>query len=241
MVAVGRTHQSAGSERVYDDLRGRILRLDLAPGEDLDEGVVSESYGLSRTPVREALIKLRAEGLAVTGRGRGARVAPLEMRDLRAFFEGLDILQRSVTRLAAIRRDDADLARIGHHMQAFEEGAARFDSETVNEMNYGFHSMIGDAAHSRYLAAAYQRCLVEGLRIGHVCFSEHAALDARLAPHLETTMRDHRDIFEAIRNKDPDRAEAIAGRHVELFRDRVSSTLLTMDVTRPISTASGLD
>lgn len=233
-----RIKQTAGSERVYDDLRRRILRLDLAPGADLDEGVVSASYGVSRTPVREALIKLRSDGLAVTGKGRGARVAPLEMRDLRAFFEGLDILQRSVTRLAAIRRNEDDLARIDHHRETFEAGAARLDSETINEMNYAFHSRIGDAAHSRYLAAAYQRCLVEGLRIGHVCFSEHAGIDARLAPHLDTTMQDHREMLDAIRDKDPDQAETVAGRHVELFRDRVGTTLLSTDVTRPVSTAS---
>ena len=99
-----------GSERVYALLRQQILRLDLRPGEELDEGAVSSRFSVSRTPVREALIRLTAEGLVISARGRGARVAPLDIGDLRAFFEGLDILQRSVTRLAALRRITADVA-----------------------------------------------------------------------------------------------------------------------------------
>ncbi len=108
-----------GSERVYRDLRREILHLVLKPGDDLDESVVSARFAVSRTPVREALIRLTAEGLVTSSRGRGARVAPLSIGDLRAFFEGLDILQRSVTRLAAHRRLDSDLARIEASMLGF--------------------------------------------------------------------------------------------------------------------------
>ncbi len=227
-----------GSERVYRDLRREILHLVLKPGDDLDESVVSARFAVSRTPVREALIRLTAEGLVASSRGRGARVAPLSIGDLRAFFEGLDILQRSVTRLAAHRRQDSDLARIEASMLGFEEAARSLQSETVNDVNYDFHSAIADAARSSFLAASYRRSLVEGLRIGYVSFSEHDGLDERLETHLAATMRDHREMFEAIAARDPEAAERLAGRHVELFRNRIAATILSTDLTRRISVVS---
>jgi len=229
-----------GSERVYDNLRRDILRLELAPGSALDEAVLSARYAVSRTPVREALIRLGADGLVTNARGRGARVAALDLQNLRAFFEGLDILQRAVTRLAALRRRPADLEAIAARLAAFEEGAARHDSDTVNEANYHFHSAIARAAASDYLENAYGRCLMEGLRIGYVCFSDHTGIDERLETHLETTMQDHREIYDAIAAQEADVAEAVAGRHVELFRNRIVTALLSIDVARRVSVA-GID
>lgn len=230
-----RTIASAGSDMVYHSLRRDILRMDLAPGSELDEAGVAARYQVSRTPVREALIRLTAEGLVTSTKGKGSRVAMLDLQNMRAFFEGLDILQRSVTRLAAWRRQPADIEAIERHVLAFEEGARRSDSERMNEANYQLHSAIGEAASSSYLAGAYQRSLTESLRIGHVCFSDHSDVDERLEPHLAATMDDHRQMLDAIVAGDTDRAEACAGRHVELFRNRVVTTLLSIDFVRRVS------
>lgn len=224
-----------GSERVYATLRRQILRLDLRPGEDLDEGAVSGRLAVSRTPVREALIRLTAEGLVTSVRGRGARVAPLDIGDLRAFFEGLDILQRSVTRMAAHRRTADDLERIEGHLIDCERGASALDSEAVAEKNYAFHAAIGEAAQSSFLANAYRRSLTEGLRIGYVCFSEHSGVDERLTTHLGSTMDDHRKMFAAIAAQDADAAEEVAGAHVDLFRNRVATVVLSTELARRVS------
>jgi DNA-binding GntR family transcriptional regulator len=231
---------SGGSDRVYESLRQDILRLDLPPGSALDEAVLSSRYAVSRTPVREALIRLWADGLVSNIKGRGARVAALDLQNLRSFFEGLDILQRAVTRLAALRRKPADLDEIAIHLAAFEEGAMRCDSETVNEANYRFHSAIARAAASDYLEQAYGRCLMEGLRIGRVCFSDHTGVNERLETHLAATMQDHRDIQAALVAQDADRAEALAGSHVDLFRNRIVTALLSINVARRVS-VSGAD
>lgn len=229
------TRTGLGSESVYRGVRRQILKLELRPGAELDEGVVSAQYGVSRTPVREALIRLTAEGLVTSARGRSARVAALDLQDLRDFFEGMDILQRAVTRLAAVRRRPCQLAAIETHMLAFEQGARDLDSETVNEANYAFHMAIGAAAQSSHLAAAYGRSLLESLRIAYVCFSEHSELDERLDAHLAATMQDHRLLFEAITAGDPDAAELVAGSHVDLFRGRIVTTLLSTDTARRVS------
>src|SRR5688572_6773470 len=93
--------KGAGAEHAYQELRERILSLSLAPGADLEESVLVATLGMSRTPVREAIIRLASDGLVTLTPNRGARVAPISLDEIRAFFEALDLCQRAVTRLAA--------------------------------------------------------------------------------------------------------------------------------------------
>lgn len=225
----------SGGNRAYAEVRARILRLEFGPGLELEEGGLSRLLGLSRTPIREALIRLASEGLVVLQRGRGARVAPLDLGNLRAFFEGLDLLQRAISRLAAVRRTEADLARIETHLRAFEDHGRREASLDMTEANYRFHIAIAEAAHSNFLEQAYTRVMTEGLRVTRVCFSEHYDDIPPLVPHLARTMRDHQELFDAIRNQDADAAERLAGEHNALFRNRVAQTLITIsDVAKHV-------
>lgn len=225
----------SGQESVYEAIRRAILRLDFPPGSELEEGAVSRKFGVSRTPVREALIRLSSEGLVSIQRGRGARVAMLDLSDLRDFFEALDLLQRATTRLAAVRRTAADLEEIERHVVAFENAAGVFDSSAANEANHKLHLAVATAAHSARISAAYGQVLAESLRVAHLCFSESARADERLESHLRKTMADHRKMLEAIRDADPDIAERVARAHVELFRGRVADTLMSTRLTDEVS------
>lgn len=227
----------AGRQDVYRALRRQILNLDLEPGSELDEISLSRRFGVSRTPVREALIRLSSDGLVAMQRGRGARVAPLDLRYLRDFFEGLDILQRAVTRLAAIRREVGDLEAIEAHMLAFEVGAAALDSDTVNETNYHFHLAIAAAAKSAHLGDSYGRLMAEGLRLSYVCFAKEQRTDARLNAHLGNIESEHREMYRAIRARDADAAERVAGAHVELFKTRMLNVLVSFDLAKAVSVA----
>ena len=228
------SENGAGGEHVYVALRQSILSLALQPGAELEEGILSRRFCVSRTPVREALIRLSSEGLVTLQRGRGARVAPLDLRNLRDLFEGLDVLQRATTRLAASRRLEAELTTIEHHMLAFEAAAARLDSGAVNDANYAFHLAIGEAAHSQYVGSAYRRVMTEGLRVAHLCYSENTNCDRTLTDHLNATAREHREMLRAIRERDADAAEHVAGGHVVLFKERVTKMLISPGLTERI-------
>jgi len=231
MTAVERCDQMSGSgrQRAYAEVRARILRLDFAPGAELEEGALSRLLGLSRTPIREALIRLASEGLVVLQRGRGARVAPLDISSLRTFFEALDLLQRAVTRLAALRRTEEDLAAIEPHIVAFEESGKRVESLDMAETNYRFHMAIAAAAHSDYLERSYSRVMTEGLRVARVCFSEENDRQVPLGAHLDRTTSEHHALYNAIRGQDAEEAERLAAAHTVLFRNRVAQTLIPMD------------
>ncbi len=209
------------ARQVYDGLRTRILEASLPPGEDLDEATLVEMYGVSRTPVREALIRLASEGLVELLPHRGARVAALNFTDIPQYFESLDLLQRAATRWAASRRSDEDLKEIDRARKSFERRARQEDTLAMTEANHDFHAAIGRASGNDYIARAYLRLLDEGLRVARLSYAHEVPESEGRIKHIDITIDDHRLLQEYIAARDADRAEALAGEHTERFRQRI--------------------
>ena len=99
-----RSPKEIGTQRVYAEVHEDIIGLRLQPGADLDEAGLEERFSVSRTPVREALIRLASEGLIFLLPNRGARVSHIDISDVPQLFEALDLCQRATIRWATARR-----------------------------------------------------------------------------------------------------------------------------------------
>src|SRR3569623_1968558 len=104
--------RGSGVQRVYEALRRAIVELDLPPGSPLDEVSLSQQFALSRTPVREALVRLAADGLVLTLPNRNTIVETIEFAKLHDYFEALALMYRVPPRSAALRRSAADITSI---------------------------------------------------------------------------------------------------------------------------------
>src|SRR5262245_43939089 len=91
--------RGSGVQTVYEALRQAIVDVELEPGAPLDEVTLAERFGMSRTPVREALVRLAAEGLVSQLPNRNTIVAPIDFGQLPVYFEALALMYRLTTRL----------------------------------------------------------------------------------------------------------------------------------------------
>ncbi|MCC6305280.1 MAG: GntR family transcriptional regulator [Rhodobacteraceae bacterium] len=214
-----------GSQRVHALLKERILSLDLPPGMPVEEGRLAAELGVSRTPIREALIRLGAERLVTLLPNRGAVVADLSLADVRDYFEALEFVQSTTTGLAAGRCDDRGLAAIERHLQEFEDCAARRDSNRMIETNRDFHVAIAAAAGNRCLYAISVSLYNEGLRVSRMAVTYDFDREHSLADHLRTIVVQHRDLVALIRARDADGAARLAGAHNDLARRRVAEVM----------------
>src|SRR5204863_8720130 len=98
-----------GVQTVYDTLKRDILGMTLAPGDQLDETRLSARFSLSRTPVREALVRLTSEGLVTTLPNRNTIVAVIDFASVPSYLDALTLMYRVSTRLAAQHRSAADI------------------------------------------------------------------------------------------------------------------------------------
>jgi DNA-binding GntR family transcriptional regulator len=214
---LGKRSKGAGAETAYQTLRERILALEMAPGADLDEAALVESLGMSRTPVREAIIRLASEGLVTLTPNRGARVASISLDEVRAFFEAFDLCQRAMTRLAAVRRRGADIARIEATGKAFEAAARKGDANAMAKTNFDFHMAIADASGNPWLARFFSDLLNQGMRLSHLALVYDPPSGRNPSQHGRVIVDEHRRMVEAIVSGRADAAEKLATAHTDLF------------------------
>ena len=196
-----------GAVRVYEALRQDILSLNIPPGELLDEVQIGRRFHLSRSPVREALIRLASEGLVKTLPNKSTMVAPLNLEEFPAYIDSLDLVQRVTTRLAAQLRSAGDLAEINARQAAFEAALEARDVLAMIESNREFHLAISQAAQNRYLHQFHARLLDEGRRFLRLYFR---SFDDSLPPEFRD---EHAQMIEAIERQDADLAERRAHEH----------------------------
>ena len=212
--------------RVYADIRRQILSLQLQPGAAIDEAALVRASGSSRTPVREALVRLASDGLVVLLPNRGSQVAPLDLARIRDYLEAIDICQRAVTIWAAVRRRTQDIATIKDRAAAFEAAAAADDTDAMVLANRAFHQAIADACGNQMMAAAYGRILDEGLRVSRFSLgSMYRSQDAESRAFIEIIISEHAGMVRAIETGDTALADQLAASHTVHTRARFASFL----------------
>lgn len=205
--------KGTGWKSVYETLRNEILALTIPPGQLLDENTLAERFDMSRSPVREALIRLAGEDLVVTLSNRSTIVAPIEVGTFPKYVEALDIAQRMNTRLAAELRTEADLKAIARRQKEFEAAVKSGNHLQMSEANKQFHIAIAAAGKNPYLAAFYERLLNQGQRMLHLHFEY---LERTHEGYLLTD--EHNLMLEAIRVKNVDVADELAHAHTRQFQ-----------------------
>jgi DNA-binding GntR family transcriptional regulator len=217
-----RSAKRTGSQLVYDALRYAIIALDIEPGSVLEESALCRQYKVSRTPVREALIRLSSEGLVELAPNRGARVATLQFIDVVDHYEAMEIFQPITCHFAAVRATPADIKSIKARLAKFCGAVERADYEGIIRFNYDLHSSIASASHNGCIARGYRQMLADKLRIAqHGLPSASRNRAAALAERFAGTVRISRRLVEAIARGAAPQAEAIARELNEYVRTQV--------------------
>lgn len=196
------------AERAWRELRRRILDNALPAGTTLLEEEAAQLLGLSRTPVREAMVRLAEEGLVELRPRHGMRVRPISAADMREIYEVLAALEPKAAGLAAQRGLSAEeLAALEAAVAAMDAALAAGDLPAWAEADERFHLGLVRAAGNRRLAAAVALFWDQAHR------ARMATL--RLRPLPVASNADHRAVVAAIRAGDAAQAEAIHRRHRE--------------------------
>ena len=135
-------------EEVAELLRQRIVSRELEPGSWIDELRIAEALGISRTPLREALKVLAAEGLVTMKVRRGAYVTEVSEKDLRDVYHLLALLESDAARVVAERASDEQLAQLQARQEALE--AAVDDRDRFFELNEAFHLQLLEMADNKW-------------------------------------------------------------------------------------------
>lgn len=209
---------SAGA-RLRDEIENEILTGRLQPGTRLDEVPLAARFGVSRTPIREALMQLSAAGLIEIRPRRGAVVAEIGPERLVEMFAVMAELEAMAGRLAARRHTEADRAALLSALEACRAAAASGDTDAYYYENEKFHQTI--------YAASYNGFLIEQCVGLHRRLKPYRRLQLRVGNRLATSLAEHEAVVEAITAHDGARAADALRGHIaiqgERFGDLVAS------------------
>mgnify|MGYP006395070149 FL=1 len=209
--------RGSGVSTVYETLRREIIDLTLAPGSPIDEAHLSERFQMSRTPIREALVRLASENLIITLTNRATVVAPIDFLNLSAFFDALTLMYRVTIREAATRRDEAALDEIRACQHAFARSVEAGDAFDMIATNRDFHVAIARAGGNGYYTELFARLLDEGRRILRLYYSTFNDVLPR------RYVVEHDEMIEAIAEGDVEKADALAIAHADQIVRQIQS------------------
>lgn len=206
------------SEGLREEIEEMIAVGRFAPGEHLDETVLSKEFGVSRTPVREALIQLATVGIVLIRPRRGAIVAEIGAQQLVAMFEVMAELEAVCGRLAARRMTPAEHASLlAAHRDC--QGASD-DPDLYYYKNEQFHDQIYAGSHNDYLA--------EQARSLHRRLRPYRRLQLRVRDRVSVSYSEHDAVVKAIVAGDCDKAAELLRQHVMIQGERFADLMASL-------------
>lgn len=202
----GRPLVTNANDAAANIIRRAIIRGELLPDERLKEAEIARELGISRTPVREAMLVLQAEGLLDLAPSRGATVRPYDLDELRLLYDLRVLLEGYAARYAANRISPEQVAELEASCERME--ALPYDEIVPqNEENIFFHSQVLDIVGSDRLRHIVRSLLEIPLPYKRGYWSRQE--------NKEHSVRYHRRVVEALRSGDPQAAEQAMREHLE--------------------------
>ena len=196
---------------VYEELKGAIVDLRLAPGKPLREATLAEQLGVSKTPIRQALTMLEQEGLVETTSFKGAVVGGYSRQDLLEIYELRELLENLAARAAAESMSDEDRARLDRISRESRMLKSGNDPARLAALVSDFDDVLFDQVHNSRIRALIENLRAHLTRIGH--------LTEGIPGRVEASVDEHEKIVQAISARDPDLAEERMREHIRSVRD----------------------
>lgn len=205
------------TDRCYEQLKEAIITLELLPGTTLAESVLAERFGISKSPVREALARLVGEGFVTGHAGRKNRVADLSAESIAEFYQVRMLLEPASLREVALILTDADFAELRGSIEEAERSLARDDRSTFVTASERFHLLLIDRARNRYLSTITRHLFDQADRVRAAIY----LAEQRDAQHalLNTGLDNHRAILDALINREADHASNLLHGDIRMFLD----------------------
>ena len=198
---------------VFNTLRQAILKGELAPGERLMEIQLAQKLGVSRTPIREAIRKLELEGLVLMIPRRGAEVARISEKSLKDVLEVRRSLEELAIELACQRMTEEDMQALEEAQKAFKAAIEQGDAMKIAETDEAYHDVIYYSTRNKRLVQ-----IISNIRERMYRYRVEYLKDEETRNLL---VKEHEEIYEAIRNRDVKQAQEISYQHIENQREAI--------------------
>lgn len=211
----GRPRGARASSQIYSDLRGELVSLSRRPGDIISESEIALAYGVSRTPVREAILKLADEGLVEIFPQSGIFVSRIPIAALPEAIIVRKALEETTARMAAERAASSQLLTLHAAIERQREANAANDRDAFHQADELFHATIAEVAGHPGIWRLILQVKV------HV--DRYRRLTLPQAGRMVEVIAEHEPILAAIKDRDAKAASAAMSRHLERLLEDISA------------------
>ncbi|HSM58956.1 MAG TPA: GntR family transcriptional regulator [Candidatus Sulfomarinibacteraceae bacterium] len=205
-------------QKAYEAIRHKIVSLELPPGAVIDESALIEELDVGRTPIREALQRLALEKLVVIVPRRGMFVTEIGITDLQRLFEVRLELEDLAARLATRRGRPEHWQRMEEVLAQLDDESEETDNEILITIDGACHEIMYEAADNEFLQDTLSTMYALSLRLWYYSLAKIG--------RMHSTVSEHREILEALKAGDQERAGALLRAHITSFQEEIQDVML---------------
>ena len=197
----------------YEEIKLMIIAMELHPGEYLNEAQLSNALGIGRTPVHQAITRLALDGMIEIIPRKGVIIKSVSLNEILQIIDVRILNEVHCVRLAAKNADKTDIEQLEDILRRSEIAANERDFKQLMLLDKEFHLSLSRASKNIELAAILQRLHDRSLRFWFISLTN--------AKHFRAVLKEHAEIYSAIKNQDADLAEQKIREHIISFKEQI--------------------
>ena len=211
----------------YTQMARRIVFMDYAPGQRLEEKQLMYDLQLGRTPIREALVRLSADMMVESRPKSGYFVRPITLQSIRSVFEALYLLEGGLAELAIKNECSRIIERMQLANARMKEQVQKNNIRELVEANEDFHASLAQCSRNEYLIQAIRRVRTEIKRLAYLSFSQDMDAENTLNAHYQCVLQEHEDMLLALGSRDAKALNQLLTNHIHTFQKRIMRSMIS--------------
>ena len=195
------------SQKVYWALKTEIIKGSLKPGTKLSEGKIAKQLGVSRTPIRETLMQLAAEGFVKMNPNQAVVVSNASLEDVQEVLQIRGVLEGLAARLATKTINEEEIKELEKYQKRMEHYTNKDDVLAFSEMDAEFHELILNICGNNRLIQIRKNLSEQAHR--------YRIRSLSVPGRLKYSLKEHQEIIEALKRKDAEQADRLSQKHIE--------------------------
>jgi len=206
---------------VYNELKRKIVTLELEPGATIDVRKLEKELGIGRTPIREAILQLKADNLVESQPNKPIYIKEFTLKMVRDLFEAYIPIKKSIASLAAQRVTPEMMGLIEQVFEEHKQAIQAQDYWRIHSCNREFHQLIAKSTDNQYLIFIHEQYSNQIERLEYLVFSHEIQNNTPLEVFFSRTVKEHEKMVACLKEHDSAGMERLSDEHFRIFQKRL--------------------
>lgn len=221
MKQINKNQKRPLADIAYETIVRKIISLEYQPSQHLEENQLVDGLGIGRTPIREALVRLRGEKMLQSHPNKGVVVRPITIQNAKAMFESMEIIELGIVELSMKKDVLPFVEEMEQINKRLENAFYANDTFELTEANHSFHMSFAKCSHNEFLVRAENDVRNEAKRLSFLSYDNNIDPKIPLKHHFNSVIQEHEEMMTCLREKNKDQLKRVITKHIQTFRERI--------------------